>query len=108
MASPALTPVSTRSARAGIGKFQMMQRAGGRQEPARGVLGIDARLEGVAGERDLVLRLRQLLAGGDAQLPFDEVEPGHHLGHRMLDLKPGVHLHEPEAIGPAARRTRRR
>ena len=41
---------------------------------------------------------RQRLAGGDAQLPFDQVEPGDHLGHRMLDLQPRVHLHEVEAL----------
>ena len=26
-----------------------------------------------------------------------EIEPGHHLGHRVLDLDAGVHLHEVEA-----------
>ena len=40
---------------------------------------------------------RQRLARGDAQLPLDQVEPGDHLGHRMLDLQPRVHLHEVEA-----------
>ena len=43
------------------------------------------------------------LAGGDAQLPFHQVEPGDHLGDRMLDLEPGVHLQEVES-----RRHRRR
>src|SRR5215472_19340811 len=41
---------------------------------------------------------RQCLAGRDPQLPFDEVEPGHHLGDRMLDLQPGVHLDEIKAL----------
>ena len=40
---------------------------------------------------------RQRLAGGDAQLPLDQIEAGDHLGHRMLDLQPRVHLHEVEA-----------
>ncbi len=35
-------------------------------------------------------------AGGDAQLPFDEVLAGDHLGDRVLDLQAGVHLHEVE------------
>ncbi len=35
-------------------------------------------------------------ARGHAQLPLDQVEAGDHLGHRMLDLQPGVHLHEVE------------
>ena len=37
---------------------------------------------------------RQGLPGGNAQLPLDQVEAGDHLGHRMLDLQPRVHLHE--------------
>ena len=39
---------------------------------------------------------RQRLAPRDAQLPFDQVLAGDHLGHRMLDLQPRVHLHEVE------------
>ena len=39
---------------------------------------------------------RQRLARGDAQLPLDQVEAGDHLGDRMLDLQPRVHLHEIE------------
>ena len=48
--------------------------------------------------RDLVLAERQRLAGRDAQLPFDQIEAGDHLGHRMLDLQARVHLHEVEAL----------
>ena len=51
----------------------MVQRAGGGQEIARRILGIDACLEGVAGQRDLFLRERQRLARGDSQLPFDKI-----------------------------------
>ena len=36
------------------------------------------------------------LARGDADLPGDEVEPGHELGDRVLHLQPGVHLQEVE------------
>src|SRR3546814_17175286 len=32
-------------------------------------------------------------------LPFDQVDAGDLLGHRMLDLQPRVHLHEPDAVG---------
>ena len=40
------------------------------------------------------------LAARDAELPFDEVEAGDRLGHRMLDLQAGVHLEEVEgAVG---------
>ena len=36
---------------------------------------------------------------GDAELPFDQIERGNRLGHRMLDLKARVHLDEPECVG---------
>ena len=36
------------------------------------------------------------LAGGDANLLLDDVDAGHHLGHRMLDLDARVHFHEEE------------
>ena len=39
----------------------------------------------------------KLLAGGDAELPFHQIEAGDRFGDRMLDLQPRVHLHEPEA-----------
>ena len=40
------------------------------------------------------------LAARDADLPVHEIEAGHHLRHRMLDLQPGVHLEEIErAVG---------
>ena len=31
-------------------------------------------------------------------MPLDQVEPGHRLGHRVLDLQPRVHLHEIETV----------
>ena len=49
-------------------------------------------------DADRVLSDRQRLARGHAQLPFDEIETGDHLGHRVLDLQAGVHLEEEEAI----------
>ena len=50
----------------------------------------------VAAGRDLVLGHRQRLAGGDPDLPLDEIDAGDHLGDRVLDLEPGVHLEEEE------------
>ena len=44
------------------------------QEALVRVLGVDARLDRVAVDRKLLLRQRQRLAGGDAQLPLDQVE----------------------------------
>ena len=57
--------------------------------------------------RDLVVRRanrfehRQRLAGGEADHPFDQIDAGHQLGHRVFDLQARVHLQE---IGLAAQR----
>ena len=60
------------------------------------VLRIDAAFDGVAAEFDVLLRDRQLAAGGDADLLEHEIDAGDHLGHRMLDLDARVHLDEIE------------
>ena len=39
------------------------------------------------------------LAGGDTELPLHEIETRDRFRHWMFDLKPGVHLHEPDAVG---------
>ena len=46
--------------------------------------------------RDLLLASRQRLAGRHPHLPLDQILAGDHLGHRMLDLQPRVHLDEVE------------
>ena len=73
-----------------------VHRAGLREITGVRVLGVEADLDRVAAERELVLRQREGLAGGDAQLQLDEVEAGHALGDRVLDLQAGVHLQEVE------------
>ncbi len=75
---------------------QMHELAGRGQEVLGRVLGVDARFQRMAVDAQLLLHQRQLLAGGDAQLPFDEIEAGDHLGDGMLDLQARVHLHEEE------------
>ena len=50
----------------------------------------------MAVELHVLLREREVAAGGDADLLEDEVDVGDHLGHRMLDLDAGVHLDEIE------------
>ncbi len=47
---------------------------------------------------DVLLRKRQRLARGHADLRLDQVDAGHHLGDRVLDLDPGVHLDEVEVV----------
>ncbi len=62
--------------------------------------GREADLDRVAVEPHLGLLDRQRLAGRDAQLPFDQIEAGDRLGHRVFYLQAGVHLHEVEADRP--------
>ena len=52
----------------------------------------------------MILHQRQRLAARHAQLPFDQIGAGDRLGHGMFDLKPGVHFHEPDAVGAQALR----
>ena len=66
-------------------------------------LGVDPRLDGVAGQPHVLLRERERLARGDAQLLLDEVDAGDELGHRVLDLQAGVHLDEEELVGRGIR-----
>src|SRR3546814_4586143 len=87
-----------------LGELKECERAGRGDEALRRVLGIEARLHRPAVDREFVLRQRDRLARRDAQLPFDKVDAGDLLGHRMLDLQPRVHFHEPDAVGAQALR----
>ncbi|MNF72928.1 hypothetical protein D3C84_549180 [compost metagenome] len=60
------------------------------------IFGVDPAFDGMATDADVLLGDRQGLAGGDAQLLLDEIHTGDHLGDRVLDLDPGVHLDEVE------------
>src|SRR6185369_13936562 len=74
--------------------------SGLRHEAEAGVLGAQARLDrmaaGLETREQLALCDRYRLAGGDAQLPLDEIDVDELLGQRVLDLQPRVHLDEPE------------
>ena len=85
-----------------------MDAPGRGQEAMLRILGVDARFDRRARAADLALAERQRLPRGDSELPLDQVEAGHRLGHRMLDLKAGVHLEEVEVAGPQASRRDRR
>ena len=78
------------------GCLEALHRAGAGHEGVR-VLGVDAALDRVAGDLDVLLPDRQLLATGDQQLLAHQVDAGDQLGHRMLHLDAGVHLDEVEA-----------
>ena len=75
----------------------MQQLSGRREKIAFRVLGVNARLDGVPREAQFILQKRQSLSRRDPQLPLDQVEPGNHLGDRVLDLQARIHLHEVEA-----------
>ena len=71
-----------------------------RQVVAVRVLGVEAALEGVPPERHVGLREGKGTARRHLELQPHEVEAAHRLGHRVLDLQPGVHLEEGErAVG---------
>ena len=72
----------------------MGDRARRGREVLRGVLGVDAALDRVAVQADVLLREGQLLAGGDEDLLAHDVDARRLLGHAVLDLDAGVHLEE--------------
>ena len=90
---PAATPESTRTPGPDGSRYAVTSPGVGRK-PVRDVLGVDAALDRVAAQLDLLLRQRQRLAERDPDLLAHEIEPGDHLGHRVLDLDARVHLHE--------------
>ena len=69
----------------------------GLEIPGR-VLGVDAALDGVAAEADILLFEVQGQSGGDAQLLAHQIHAGDELGDAVLHLDPGVHLHEVEML----------
>jgi len=68
--------------------------AGPRQKPLLGIFSRDPALDRVAGDAHTALANWQRRACGNRELQRHEVDPGHHLGHRMLDLQSGVDLQE--------------
>ena len=69
-------------------------RAGLRREAVVGVFGVQAHLDGMAGQHDVLLRQRQRFARRHAQLPLHQVLAGDAFGHRVLDLQARVHFQE--------------
>src|SRR5690606_4961011 len=82
-----------------VGDDHPGHRSGGGEEAATGVLPVDAVLDGVT--RGLRVIEGEGLAVGDAELLTDEVDAGDLLGHRVLDLEPGVDLEEGDVAGGA-------
>ena len=76
------------------GQVHLRDGAGRRQEPAFGLLGVHAALDGVAAVRDVVLRERQRVARRHADHLFHEIGARDHLGDGVFHLDARVHLHE--------------
>src|SRR6185312_12455840 len=74
---------------------EVRDRAGRRREGAR-VFGVDAALDGMALEADVLLPHRKPTAGSDADLLVDQIDARDRLGHRVLHLKARVHFDEVE------------
>ena len=92
MTLPDSMPVSTRTP-GPDGRRSVGHHAGRRQEAAARVLAVDAELDRVPA-RCRILGDAQRLAVGDPELLADQVDAGRLLGHRVLDLQPGVDLEE--------------
>src|SRR5690606_30671282 len=77
------------------GLVDVLDDAGTGHEGLR-VLGVDAALDGMAADLDVVLAVVQPVAVGDAQLLLDDVDARDHLGHRVFHLDARVHFDEVE------------
>ena len=77
---------------------QMRDAADARQILVRGILGVEARLDGGTLRHDRRCAARQVSAAGDLELPLHQIDAGDELGDRMLDLQARVHFHEVELL----------
>ena len=76
---------------------QVLDPAGGGQEPVGGILAGDPALHGPAPRVEPARGHAHRLPGGDPELLPHQIHAVDQLGHRVLDLDPGVHLEEVEA-----------
>ena len=63
------------------------------------ILGIDPTLDGMVPRLRVDDVVAEVFAGGHLELLFDEIASVNFLGNRVLDLDPGVPLHEVEIPG---------
>src|SRR5207302_9025185 len=77
-------------------QMKARQLAGRWPEVMLGILGVDTAFDRMSARLELLLP--DPFAGRDLKLKFDQVIPGHKLGHRVFHLNAGVHLHEIEVL----------
>ncbi len=82
----------------GFGKTHLREQARRRLEVPCRIFSIEPHFDGVALRRALILCEITEIAGGLPHHHLDEIEAGHLLRHRMLDLKPRVHFEEVEFL----------
>ncbi|MNQ47166.1 hypothetical protein D3C85_610020 [compost metagenome] len=87
----------------GFGEGHGGEQAGAGLEVAARVLGVQARLDGVATGLEALGQFgqRRQIAGGQFDHPAHQVDAPHLLGDAVLDLQAGVHFEEVEALGLA-------
>ncbi len=71
-----------------------------RQEVVIRIFGVDAALDSVPFEMNLLLTPTQPPARRDGQLLLDDVHAGDHFRDRMFDLQTGIHLQKIEVARP--------
>ena len=84
-----------------LGPVKRQDAAAGGQEARRRILGVDPGLDRVTAGPALG-RPRLRFPGRHPQLQLHQVQAENLLGDRVLDLQPGVHLHEEELVRPVA------
>ncbi len=104
--APALVDGAVFAQAGAAGLDELGDPAGRREEVVVRIFGVDAALDGVAAQLDILLRDGQRLAFGDGELQMDEVEAGDELGDGVLDLQARVHLEEVEVLLPRRGGTR--
>src|SRR5204863_8443958 len=62
------------------------------------IFGIDAALDGVAGDYEVILRIAEPLSFGNANLISHDVGKRHHFCHGMFYLNASIHLHEVKTV----------
>lgn len=78
--------------------MKLFDSAAARSKALLRIFGVDSAFYNVAVRKNAVLCSCQLCAGGNADLPLNNVKSRYHLGNAVLNLKPCVHFHKVEVV----------